>query len=259
MTINRRFAASLATGSLVLSMASPALANTHMEVSGNGQRSNNSISIQHHQSDQLYQINNAHVMNDVNIRSNTGGNSANGNNRSNAWVRSGDSNNFVYLKNDLNKNYLHYGGSYHDDSYDSNHDYGYEHNNDYDDSDMEHYYGKQLIAYLHGSKEVPGPGDADGRGDTNVTMNKEAGKLCVSMHVSHIEPATAAHIHKGPKGVAGPVVVPLPTPDSNGYAEGCVDVDETLLKEIKHNPSEYYVNVHNAQYPNGAIRGQLYK
>jgi hypothetical protein len=69
-----------------------------------------------------------------------------------------------------------------------------------------------------------------------------------------------AHIHKGAKGVAGPIVVPtdqssfnLPRPTSSG----CEAIPSALSKKLRQNPSNYYVNVHNKPYPDGAIRGQL--
>ena len=34
-------------------------------------------------------------------------------------------------------------------------------------------------------------------------------------------------------------------------------LDKNLLKAIIRNPENYYVNVHNAPFPNGAVRGQL--
>jgi hypothetical protein len=59
-------------------------------------------------------------------------------------------------------------------------------------------------------------------------------------------------------GVNGPVVVALIPPDESGYSSGVVQVnDSALLQAIKLNPKNYYVNVHNADYPAGAIRGQL--
>ena len=39
----------------------------------------------------------------------------------------------------------------------------------------------------------------------------------------------------------------------------CVSAGEDLIKEIRQNPANYYVNVHNADFPDGAIRGQLSK
>ena len=40
---------------------------------------------------------------------------------------------------------------------------------------------------------------------------------------------------------------------------GTVVVEKELVKEIRKNPEAYYVNVHNAAYPSGAVRGQLSK
>jgi len=118
--------------------------------------------------------------------------------------------------------------------------------------------GRPLSATLTGAAEVPGPGDADGIGSVTLTLNPGQGKICFELTVSGIAPATAAHIHEAPVGVAGPVVVPL-TPPTNGSSSGCVSVDRDEVKDILQHPEEYYVNVHNADYPAGALRGQLSK
>jgi CHRD domain len=108
---------------------------------------------------------------------------------------------------------------------------------------------------LTGAEEVPGPGDPDGRGFALVAVDTKHGKICYTLFVRRIEPATAAHIHVGDRGVAGPVVQGLEVP-SDGFSAACVE-NPTLAEAIAANPSHYYVNVHNTPFPAGAVRGQL--
>ena len=117
--------------------------------------------------------------------------------------------------------------------------------------------GRPLSANLTGDAEAPGPGDPDGSGFAALTLNQGQGEICFDISVENIAPATAAHIHVGAAGVPGPVVVSFDVP-TNGLS-GCVDVEKSLVKAIRQNPSAYYVNVHNAVFPGGAIRGQLSK
>lgn len=118
--------------------------------------------------------------------------------------------------------------------------------------------GRELKATLSGAAEVPGPGDADGSGMATVTVNPGQERICYSLTVSNIDAATAAHIHVGDSTVAGGVVVTLSAP-ADGDSEGCVDVSRDLALNIIKNPDSYYVNVHNAAFPAGAVRGQLSK
>ena len=77
--------------------------------------------------------------------------------------------------------------------------------------------------------------------------------------MSGIAPASAAHIHVAPTGVAGPVVVPL-VPPTSGSSSGCVEgVGTSLIKAIIQHPEQYYVNVHTGEFAGGAIRGTLHK
>ncbi|HSL46217.1 MAG TPA: CHRD domain-containing protein, partial [Anaerolineales bacterium] len=118
--------------------------------------------------------------------------------------------------------------------------------------------GSEFSATMTGAAEVPGPGDPDGMGAASVRVNPDQNQICFGLAVSGIEPATAAHIHVGAPDEAGPVVVPLTPPDANGSSNGCVsDVDTALIQNILQNPEQYYVNVHNAEFPDGAVRGQL--
>ena len=118
--------------------------------------------------------------------------------------------------------------------------------------------GRQLTTTLTGGQEVPEPGDPDGIGFATVTVNPGQGVLCYELSVSGIAQATAAHIHEAPVGVAGPVVKEL-LPPTDGSSGGCIDVGRVLAKEILQDPADYYVNVHNAEFPGGALRGQLSK
>ena len=119
--------------------------------------------------------------------------------------------------------------------------------------------GKSMPAVtLTGDTEVPGPGDNDGRGTATLTLNPDKGEVCYSLTVVNIQEATAAHIHEGAMGKAGAVKVALETPKA-GTATGCKQVDAALIQTIMQNPANYYVNVHNAEFPQGAVRGQLTK
>ena len=111
-----------------------------------------------------------------------------------------------------------------------------------------------LEASLTGEKEVPGPGDPNGRGHADVTVYKA--KVCYTLKVRRIAPATAAHIHLGLRGEAGPIVAEL-KPPTDGSSSGCVAVPRALSLELKEHPGRYYVNVHNDPYRDGAVRGQL--
>lgn len=118
--------------------------------------------------------------------------------------------------------------------------------------------GRPLSTTLSGAEEVPGPGDPDGSGSAVLTFNPGQEQVCFELTVSGIAPASAAHIHEAPAGVAGPVVVTLQPPTS-GSSIGCVQADGALILDIIQEPAEYYVNVHNATFPAGAVRGQLGK
>lgn len=110
--------------------------------------------------------------------------------------------------------------------------------------------GVQLGAVLVGGNEVPGPGDGNGWGLADVWVDQKA--VCWKITAKAVAPITAAHIHAGPIGVGGPVVVPL-----DPYKEGCATVQARTTRFLETHPGQFYVNLHNAEFPGGAIRGQL--
>ena len=117
----------------------------------------------------------------------------------------------------------------------------------------------QLSAKLKGNQEVPGPGDRNGKGEGFVSVKAKKGKLCFQISWKKIEQPSADHIHKGAEGVAGDIKVLLfDQAPPTSTVEDCVKgLKKKLLKRIAKSPEKFYVNLHNAAYPDGAIRGQL--
>ena len=110
----------------------------------------------------------------------------------------------------------------------------------------------KLSATLTGGAETP-KGAAAGKGSAAITLN--GSKVCWSFTgLAGIDKPAAAHIHKGKPGTAGPVVVPF---GGTFKASGCTTAPAGVVKAIVASPGSYYVNVHTAKFPAGAVRGQL--
>ena len=122
--------------------------------------------------------------------------------------------------------------------------------------------GRPFATTLTGAAEVPGPGDPNASGTAFITLNQGQGEVCFDLSWAGIDgTVTAAHIHVGAATVAGPVVVPLFAGSFAGTdsASGCVSASEELIKAIRQDPENYYVNIHSNVFPAGAVRGQLAK
>jgi CHRD domain len=131
-----------------------------------------------------------------------------------------------------------------------------------------------LTARLSGAQEVPAA-DPDGSGKATVEVDVEAGEVCFDVKLSDVGTPNRGHIHEGAAGVNGPIVVPFfelrippadpgaaPTDPRNDALEDgrlvdCVPGDPAVLARIVEHPENFYVNVHNARFPAGAMRCQL--
>jgi hypothetical protein len=107
---------------------------------------------------------------------------------------------------------------------------------------------------LKGANEKPAA-PASNKGKAELTLNTTTGKVCWEFKLAKIDgKPSQAHIHKGKAGVSGNVVVPL---GANYKRQGCTSAAKSLVRSIAGHPGFYYVNVHNAKHPAGAMRGQL--
>lgn len=120
-------------------------------------------------------------------------------------------------------------------------------------SGMAHAAPVVLTATLSGPAETGG-GDADGSGTFRAEVDLRAGDFCYTLKVADIEQATMAHVHQGEAGKNGPPVITIEVSEDT-----CIAVEPAKLEPILDNPAGFYVNVHNAPYPAGAVRGQLAK
>ncbi|NED94734.1 CHRD domain-containing protein [Phytoactinopolyspora alkaliphila] len=108
---------------------------------------------------------------------------------------------------------------------------------------------------LSGSQET-GPGDNNGHGF--FTYDLDGTTFCYTLEWDRVDTAFAAHVHQGARHVSGGIVIPLEIGDGSGArVEACTEIDDALAAAITANPKAYYVNVHNEDFPAGAIRGQL--
>lgn len=116
-------------------------------------------------------------------------------------------------------------------------------------------------AVLGTGQEVPKPtGVRAGAGGTfTVTVTQEAGKYTASFKLFYKNltgKALAAHIHKAKPGKAGPVLLALCGPCSNGKS-GTASISKAVAGAMMAGAA--YVNVHTAKNPGGELRGQIKK
>ena len=115
-------------------------------------------------------------------------------------------------------------------------------------------FGQSYLATLSGANEVP-PADPDGTGTAIITISGTTVNYTIT--VANIAAPIAQHIHSGAAGVNGPIVVNLPGTWVGNTLNGSTTTDGATAASIIANPAAFYVNVHNNDFPGGAVRGQL--
>lgn len=126
--------------------------------------------------------------------------------------------------------------------------------------------GTILAASLRGANEVPvagGPAVGDKDGAALQFVKVKGDKVSVAVKWRGTDKPTLLHIHQGAKGTNGGVKVDftkLLAGAKGKTVTGTVKVgDAALLNSLKSDPGSFYANLHTAEFPGGAVRGQLHK
>lgn len=122
-----------------------------------------------------------------------------------------------------------------------------------------------LQSQADGAQELPNPegkatGDPDGR--STALVRAHGSMVTWGFTWSAISQPTVGHIHKGAKGTNGPVAADLfdapgGLPAGVTGLAGMSPAQATFTHRIMHNPAGYYSNLHTAEFPGGAVRGQF--
>jgi hypothetical protein len=113
------------------------------------------------------------------------------------------------------------------------------------------------VTHMSGAQVVPNQVETSANGMGVLQVNLSNGDISGYIVLSELPDVTAAHIHQGARGENGGVVVPLePNDDKTIFSvpEGTVLTPSQLVSLLR---KELYFNAHTAEYPAGAIRGQI--
>ena len=121
-----------------------------------------------------------------------------------------------------------------------------------------------VVATLYGYN-MPTDGDTGGSGTFSLALDASLSQGCfvVDIVLTDIvgDPPTAIDIHDSTTGDSanpGDVVLTLPaTVDASGHADGCVAVSPTLIDALLSRPNSFFIDVHTAGFPDGAILGWI--
>lgn len=114
-----------------------------------------------------------------------------------------------------------------------------------------------VISHMTGAQEAPDPVATSASARASTTVNTAAKRLTVHVNTTGLDDATMARVHRGARGVAGPVAIGL-TQDPNAlshWSAAAVDLTDEQLADYR--AGGFYVNVHTPANQAGEARGQI--
>ena len=111
------------------------------------------------------------------------------------------------------------------------------------------------VAALDNTQETTGS-TSTGVGGGILSVDTATGRVTGFAVTTGVVGATQAHVHTAARGVAGPITVPLVGgPDLWFVPDGAALLAAADIAAFE--AGSMYYNIHNADFPGGAIRGQL--
>jgi CHRD domain-containing protein len=111
------------------------------------------------------------------------------------------------------------------------------------------------VAALDNAQETTGS-TSTGVGGAVMTVDTATGKIRGFVVSSGVDNANLAHIHTAARGIAGGITVPLVGgPDLWFVPDNAVALTAAAVAAFQ--AGNMYVNLHNAAFPGGVVRGQL--
>lgn len=114
--------------------------------------------------------------------------------------------------------------------------------------------GRVYTATLTGDPHRGGRGDPDGSGRARVSLHSGKNLLWLALTTSGVAPVTSCtstRYRRPPRTRSSPPP-PRTAPDPQAASPSA-----EVLRAVRKNPTGYYLEVHNAEFPDGALRGYL--
>ncbi|MET8828898.1 CHRD domain-containing protein [Streptomyces sp. NPDC004610] len=123
--------------------------------------------------------------------------------------------------------------------------------------------GGTLSALADGRQEADLGTAGDPDAVTNVSLDPDGTALDYSLAWVNLRPPTRAQVQRGELGQDGEVAVPLftsPLPGTIIALSGTAPVaDPATLRQLAAEPGGFYVSLHTDDFPEGAVRGQVFR
>ncbi len=118
--------------------------------------------------------------------------------------------------------------------------------------------GRSLTVQLTGTTDSSLLGDPDGKATLKLNLKPDQNKICYELAVTGVNGVSTIQIHSGVREQAGPAVLGFTTTSAES-SKPCAALDHDRVMDIVRNPENYYATINNDEFPDGALRGQLFR